>query len=271
MFATDPLPSLTYFSDRLSARKDFNMADASSIVWTKNDLPYNWDPDRAVPFFELAGLIDKHLRSGLAIQREHLLVIFCHETAFANVRQNQGKGPAVGFGQMEIFNKDKIPFFATLRYNSAILNPKLSLYERSQYSDLNEFFPLTYESVLNDNEFAVRMHCAYFAWLNDEGIPYNAAPGQKGIKSLRGMLAAQTGGGKNQIFIDHFIQSGDDLKAVINSGDRKKIIAALNGVRHYFKTGTSVTESRPLTLERYSKYWDFILPESAVNANADDE
>ena len=39
------------------------------------------------------------------------------------------------------------------------------------------------------------MHCAYFAWLNDEGIPYNAAPGQKGIKSLRGMLAAQTGGG----------------------------------------------------------------------------
>jgi len=41
-------------------------------------------------------------------------------------------------------------------------------------------------------------------------------------------------------------------------------------VRHYFKTGTSVTESRPLTPERYSKYWDFILPESAVNAAAEE-
>ena len=238
------------------------MSEASSIVWSKNDLPYNWDPYRATPFFELARLIDRHLRADLPIRRKHLLVIYYHETGFANVRQNQGKGPAVGFGQMEIFNLDKIPFFATLRYNSVILNPNVSAHEKNKYSHLNVLFPLTYESVLNDNEFAVRMHCTHFAWLFDEGYPANAAPGQKGIKTLRGMLMAQTGGGKNLVFVDHFVKSGADLQAVINSGDRKKIIDALNGVRHYYKTNSSEMESRPLPLDRYRKYWDFILPET---------
>lgn len=240
------------------------MADPSSFQWTANDLPYNWDPYRASTFIELVRLLDRFLRPDLPIQREHLLVIFFHETGFCNVRQNQGKGPAVGFGQMEIFNPDKIPFFQTLKYNSAVLNPRLSESGKEKYSYLNTLFPLTYESVLNDNEFAVRMHCAYFAWLFDEGIPTNAAPGQKGIKSLRGMLQAQTGGGNNAIFVDHFINSGSSLKTVINSGDRQKIIDALNSVRHYLKKGTAATETNPLTLTRWTKYWDYIMPESDI-------
>jgi hypothetical protein len=198
------------------------------------------------------------------LQREHLLVIFFHETGLANVRQNYGKGPAVGFGQMEIFNPDKIPFFATLRYNSAIFNPKVSPKEKEMHSDLNGLFPLTYESVLNDNEFAVRMHCAYFGWLFEEGVPYNAAPGQKGIKSLRGMLQAQTGGGNNLVFVDHFERQGAALQAVINSGDRKAIIRALNDVRHYLKKDSSGTEKQTLELNQFRKYWDFTLPEGDV-------
>jgi hypothetical protein len=240
------------------------MADARSIIWSKNDLPNNWDPDRAMPFCEVAGLIDRYLRADLPIRREHLLVIFYHESAYANVRQNQGTGPAVGFGQMEIYNPDKIPFFATLRYNSAILNPKLSPVEKKKYSNLNGLLPLTYDSVLNDNEFAVRMHCAYFGWLFDEGVPANAVPGQKGIKTLRGLLQAQTGGGANLVFVDHFVNAGAALQGVIDSGDREKIIRALNSVRYYFKKDSLETEKQSLELDRFRKYWDFMLPERDV-------
>jgi hypothetical protein len=248
---------------RPSACEDLSMAEASTISWTQNDLPFNWDPNRAMPFFKLAGLIDRHLRAGLPIRREHLLVICFHETAFANVRQNHG--PAVGFGQMEIFNPNKIPFFAAQGYNSAILNPDLSPREKQKYRDLNRLFPLTYESMLNDNTFAVRMHCAYFAWLFDGGVPASAGFGQKGVKSLRGLLQAQTGDGKNLVFVDHFENAGAALQAVIGSGDRKKIIDALNSVRHYLKKASPGTEKQPLELGRFRKYWDFTLPEGDVN------
>ena len=237
------------------------MVDASSIAWTKNDLPYNWDPDRAMTFVEVARTIKRYLREGLPIERQHLLVIFFHESGFANVRQNRGKGPAVGFGQMEIFNKDKIPFFETLKLNAAILNPRVLANEKKNYTYLEKYFPLTYESVLNDNEFAIRMHCAYFGWLYDQGIPANPVPGQKGIKSLRGLLTAQTGAGRNEVFVDHFINSGAQLKDAMNSGDRQKLIDALNSVRKYFKQDTAILEDQTLSLSRYRKYWDFILPE----------
>lgn len=240
------------------------MADPGSFNFQANELPYNWDPYRALPIADVLKFLNKHLRPDLPIKSEHMLAIFFHETGFCNVRQNQGKGPAVGFGQVEIFNPDKIPFFQTLNYNSAVLNPRLSQKAKEKYSNLNTLLPLTYESVLNDNEFAVRMHCAYFAWLFDEGIPTNAAPGQKGIRSLTGLLQAQTGGGKNGVFVKHFIDSGVEIKNVINSGDRQKIIDALNTVRHYLKKDSADTEQRTLTLKRYPKYWDYILPESDV-------
>lgn len=240
------------------------MSDPNSFAWTKNDLPYNWDPYRAMPFVEVIRFIDRYLRPDLPIYRQHLLVIFFHETGFCNVRQNQGKGPAVGFGQMEIYNPDKIPYFQTINHNSAILNPKLSAREKEKYSYLNNLVPLTYESVLNDSEFAIKMHCKYFAWLFDEGYSTNAAPGEKGIKSLRGMLSAQTGGGKNAIFVDHFINAGTALQAVINSGDRGKIIDALNSVRTYYKQDSTETEKQPLTITRYKKYWDYIMPEEDI-------
>jgi hypothetical protein len=237
------------------------MSEATLVTWSKNDKPFNWDPDRAVPFFKLAGLVDRFLRPGLSIQREHLLVIYCHESGFANVRQAEN-GPAVGFGQMEIYNPDKIPFFQTLRYNSAILNPRIPAAKKRDYAYLDGLFPLTYESILNDDEFAVRSHCAYFAWLFDEGVPANAPPGVKGIKSLKGMLQAQTGGGKNLVFVDHFVNSAAALAAVIKSGNRKKIIDALNSVRHYYNKAGTALEHRPLSLDRFRKYWDFVLPEN---------
>jgi hypothetical protein len=240
------------------------MADASTIVWTQNDLPFNWDPKRAVPFFKLAGMVDANLRTALPIRREHLLVIFFHETALANVRQKHG--PAVGFGQMEIFNRDKISFFAAQGYNSATFNSSLSAQEQQKYKqELNgrvpPLRPLTYDTVLSDNALAVRLHCAYFAWLFAGGLP---GQGLKPLTSLRGLLQAQTGGGSNLVFVDHFEQAGEALRRVIDSGDRKKIIDALNSVRHYLKPGGAGTEKQPLNLERFRKYWDFILPEDDV-------
>jgi hypothetical protein len=48
------------------------------------------------------------------------------------------------------------------------------------------------------------------------------------------------------------------------SGDRKKIIDALNSVRYYLKKVSSETEKQPLALDRFRKYWDFTLPEGDV-------
>ncbi|MBM4076156.1 MAG: hypothetical protein FJ267_10965, partial [Planctomycetes bacterium] len=239
------------------------MPDNQTTVWKKTEIPYNWNPERAVPFFDLAAMIDKHLRKGIAMSREVLLVIFFHETGFANVRQSLGTGPAVGFGQMEIFNTDKIPFFESIKYNSVTHNPKVPVYlKKSKYSYLNHLEALTYETVLKDNNFAVQMHCQYFSWLNDEGVPSGAVEGQKGIKSLKGMLEAQVGGGRNRVFVDHFVESGTALKEVIDSGNRQKIIDALNSVRYYYdKEGKLVQQS--LILSRWTRYWDLILPANA--------
>jgi len=71
------------------------------------------------------------------------------------------------------------------------------------------------------------------------------------------MLNAQTGGGGNEHFVDEFFDGGQNLEKVIGSGDRKKIIDALNAVRWYFmdpakvpagvttKTSKTRTHARP--------------------------
>jgi len=240
---------------------------ANAADFAKHERPGLWEPDKALNFFDVANKVDVHLRAGLPVWRELVLVIFFHETGFSNIKQGRGSGPAVGFGQMEIFNRDKIKFFKWLKpgFDSVALHPTMSPLEKKKKTEEHGLSPalekLTPERVLSNDDFAIWMHCKYFEWLFDEGY---TTSGQKGIRSLQGMLEAQTGGGKNLAFVKIFSDGGKRLRDVIYTGDRKKVIDALNSVMFSFKEGTTELKNQAFKFESFTKYWDFTLPESEM-------
>jgi hypothetical protein len=268
------------------------MADATTTTWASNEKPFLWQPEAALSFFDVCNKVDVHLADDVktVISREIVVTIFFHESGFSNIMQqtNTGKGPAVGFGQMEIFNPDKVDFFKTLGFDSRKFktNPpppkpgKAGAGKTVQQpaASVAPLAPLTAETILKNKDFAIEVHCKYFAWLYHEGYS-PTMPGQKGFKSAEAILGAQTGGGRNRHFVGEFITVGRELEKATNAGDRRRIIDTLNKVRWYFpgpegipagattKTtpdGTHTLVHHPVTLERYKKYWDFTLPERDV-------
>ncbi len=227
------------------------MSGAADLNFTRNERPGLWEPAKAIPFFELANKIDVHLRAGLPVTREMMLVICFHETAFSNIKQGRGSGPAVGFGQMEIFNADKVPFFATLGYDSrnGRRMPIARVGTGTGCEPQQNLFALTADTLLMNNDLAIKVHCKYFEWLFDCA----------GKRTLESMLSAQTGGGRNAVFIGIFKQAASNLRAVIYSGDRQKVIDALNSVQQHFNKDGNL-ESHAITLQRFPKYWDYTLP-----------
>jgi len=197
--------------------------------------PFLWEEDKALNFFEIYNKVCVHHPKGHPISREMIVLIFFEETAFSNVRQSRGTGPAVGFGQMEIYNPDKIPFFEWLGFNS----------DRKKHDSR---LPLiTPERISNDNDLSVKISCKYFQWLVSE----------KG-KSTHGALQAQTGGGANLSFIPVWLNAEKELKSVLYSADRMKLIKALNQAR------SGGPHPNPIPFELFKAYWDFTLPESEL-------
>jgi hypothetical protein len=259
------------------------MADAGSFTWTRNETPVLWEPAAALPLLEVYKKLKQYLAPSTPISREHMLAIFFHESGFANIKQGKNTGPAVGFGQMEIFNLDKIPFFKWLPpgYDSITHSPNVPHFKKKAALEQHGIPPsataLTDQMVKSDHDFAIRMHCKYFEWLFTEGHS-KSNPHQKGIKDIRGLLAAQTGGGGNEHFIEEFDLCGQNVAKVIGSGDREAIIGALNEIRWYFagpkgpppgartksaKSGRVLVHN-PISLKRYPKYWDYTLPAEDV-------
>jgi hypothetical protein len=260
-----------------------NMADASSLNFTKNETPVLWEPAAALSMLQVCTKLKQYLAPAPPIALGHMLAIFFHESGFANIKQGKNTGPAVGFGQMEIFNLDKIPFFKWLPpgFDSITHNPNVAPFKKKtvleQHGITPAFAKLTHEQVKADPDFAIKMHCKYFEWLFTEGFA-KSNPNQKGIKDIRGLLAAQTGGGGNEHFIEEFAVGGENIGKVIGTGDREAIISALNEIRWYFAgpkgpppgARTKLTKSgkalvhNPISLKRYPKYWDFTLPDADV-------
>jgi len=195
--------------------------------------PFLWEEDKALNFFQIYNKIGVHHPTGHAISREMIALIFFEETGFSNVRQNKGSGPAVGFGQMEIYNPDKIPFFEWLGFNSD---------RRKSDSRLPLITP---ERIVNDNDFSVRLTCKYFQWLVGEHH-----------KSTVGALQAQTGGGANLSFIPVWLSAEKELQSVLYSGDRVRLMKALNRAR------SGGPHPNPIPLQQFKAYWDFIVPEA---------
>ena len=193
--------------------------------------PYLWEENKALSFFEIYRKICGHYSVNPFISREMIALIFFEETGFSNVRQNRGTGPAVGFGQMEIYNHDKIPFFEWLGFNS------------NRWDRKSPLRLITPEQITNDNDLSVKITCKYFDWLL----------GVKG-KSTMGALEAQTGGGANRTIIPCWLNAERELKSVIRSGDRMKLIRALNMAR------SGGPHPNPIKYEWYQAYWEFTVP-----------
>jgi hypothetical protein len=168
--------------------------------------PFLWEPDKALHFADIYNLICRFHPEGHAVSREVIACIFFEESAFCNRKQQPG--PAVGFGQIQIYDKDKIPFFESIGYNTDKQNP-------------NKGQPfLTYKMVTDSRELSVQITCKYFQWL----------VGVKG-KSRDGALNAQTGG-ENAKFVPLFVAGGAKLlQAVTNDWTREAFAEALNYAR----------------------------------------
>jgi len=196
-----------------------------------NPKPFLWEETKALNLFQIYNKIGVYHPAGHPVSREMITLIFFEETGFCNIRQNRGAGPAVGFGQMEIYNPDKIPFFEWLGFNS----------DRKKTSRLPLITP---ERISADNDLSVKITCKYFQWLVSEKH-----------KTGTGALQAQTGGGANLSFIPVWGAAEKELKSVLYSNDRKKIINALNKAR------SGGPHPNPIPFDRYKSYWEFTVPE----------
>lgn len=216
--------------------------------------PNLWQPEKALSFPQIYDLICRNHPENHVVSREIIACIFFEETLFCNIQQitKNGKGPAAGFGQIQIQDPDKIPFFESIHYNSNLKENKLQLPD------------ITFEIIKNDNDLAVKLTCKYFQWLvSSQG------------KSLQGALQAQTGGGikkgvgtekdvetvgsKNKAFVPLFIEGGKKLeKAITQTWTREAFVEALNFAR---KNGHHANAIPSTGIFAYTKFWEYIIPD----------
>jgi hypothetical protein len=196
--------------------------------------PFLWEPERALNFPDVYDLICRYHPDGHVVSREIIACIFFEETGFCNRKQKPG--PAVGFGQIQIYDSDKIPFFESIGFNSDRKNTASQL-------------PLiTYDKIISDNDLSVKISCQYFQWLAAKG------------KSLHGALQAQTGGGGNAKFVPLFIEGGKRLlRAITDEWTREAFADALNYAR------ANGIHANPIPYKgkfAYTKFWEFVIPDS---------
>jgi hypothetical protein len=198
--------------------------------------PNLWEEPQALDVFTLYNKISVFHPKDHIISRSLILAIFYEETFCSNIRQNTGKGPAVGFGQTQIYDKEKIPFFKTLGFNS-------------DRDDQSSSLPLiTPEIILKDHDLSVKITCKLFQWLCAR-----KEEGGRG-KGIDGALEAQAGG-PNKDLIPLWKASERELKTALFGSDRAKIAGALNLAKRPLKGAP---------FKDYTEYWNFTIPQSGL-------
>jgi hypothetical protein len=186
--------------------------DASEV----SRAPQGWRASGAFNFPELWWTTQRYRATDLPITPAIFMAICFEETACCNLQQ--GDTPvAVGPGQLQVSDDDKVMFFAGAqdrenfmggRWDSsqttwaADTNNKVFKRQKPTFPDLQ---PLTMDFILSNNPFSVQMHLKYFQWLMN-GYGRSGKP----VSGLGGLLLAQTGGGKNAKAGALFVQGGDD-------------------------------------------------------------
>lgn len=202
-------------------------------TWSINERPGNgiWNPETAMTFADVINWIDVYRFANLPISREMIALFFFHESAFCSVSQ-AGGGPGVGLGQLEVLNpkSDKPAFLRSLG-----LTPNRELARR----------------IASDPKFSIELQCKYYF---DKFT--------KGVHSRPGMMDAQIGARPpNSRMTPKFLAAERELINVLFSGNRNRIITALNMCRWYLDTTKSNILHQPILLSRYRRYWDYTLAE----------
>ncbi len=118
-----------------------------------------WDPYNALSFWDVYGSVCLWIKPDLPSTREMVMLLFFDETAFSNV--NQVNGPAVGIGQMEYRNLDKVPYFMELGFAMPMSQPdRVTGLEPIDCGRLAVRF--------QNADFAIKTHCNGFVWLNEK-------------------------------------------------------------------------------------------------------
>lgn len=234
-----------------------------------------WRPEGALNLPDAWFLIDLHRPQSHPMSTAMYVTIFFEETACCNMVQ--GSTPAgIGPGQLQVSEQGKVDFFAAQGHDNSlgeIWDSSLTVTAVNQLTGqvINrhgipmhpELAALTQARILNDNEFAIKMHVKFFDWL----VQGFGADGHG--KSLQGLLDAQTGGdttannaflhGENELLkmmqpapkLDHE-RSGAEWKTYYEK-KRMGFILALNTARREFK-------KNPVPPNR-KNFWEFFVPD----------
>ena len=187
--------------------------------------PEGWVQSKALSLPELWDAMNRHHPWTHPVSYYMILVIFFEETAFCDISQLGTSGSlGCGFGQIEMSNPDKVPFFEWLGLPT----------------DYNQVASM----MLADRDFAVKVHCKYFQYLT-----------MFMGKGLDGCLHAQVGA--HTAYISLFSQGAQMLQTAMEAGDRVASIRALKWARERGPKSNNIPY-----LEPYLDFWKYILPES---------
>lgn len=181
--------------------------------------PQRWRAAGAMNFPDFWATCTRHREANHPISIEVFIALCWEETFCSNMAQG-GKPIALGPGQLQVSEDEKVYYFAGLdivdqktprenflgtRWDTSLTtwavgkDLKVSLRSASILPASLGLKPMTKDDVLGNNDFAIKMHWRYFDWLRN-GNGRN----QASISSANGLLDAQTGGNKtaNQAFLD---------------------------------------------------------------------
>lgn len=251
--------------------------------------PKRWRAAGAMNFPDFWAACSKHRESKHPVSIEVFISLCWEETFCSNMAQG-GKPIALGPGQLQVSEDEKVYFFAGLdivdkisprenylgiRWDSSLTTWAVDQ-DRKVRRRTESILPaslglrhMTQDDILNNNDFAIKMHWRYFDWLRN-GNGRNQAP----LDSVGGLLDAQTGGNKvaNQAFIDGGVAIAQAMNAnlpwteVQNMSEtdraayvkkrRAEMAAAIQSGGIAFRG-----KSAAAGVSFFPQFWEFFLPD----------
>jgi len=223
-----------------------------------NPSPFAWHEAQA---WNLPTMLDAIARNNKNsnMPNEMLAVIFFEETGFCNVQQAGKNGPAVGFGQIEVGNRDKFRFYKWLNdpdlnipdeFMAKLKQEKLDLPTLKMKQSIQEKVKT---KMLGSKEYSAMMSCKYFEFLSTvDGM------------QLEGLIGAQIS--SHTEYRTRFSEGYQLLRKALNltgvTADqlRDELINALNHAKRRGAGESLSNKNNPIPKDNFKSFWNWILP-----------
>ncbi|HUQ91561.1 MAG TPA: hypothetical protein VM120_07755 [Bryobacteraceae bacterium] len=233
-------------------------------------LPFAWIESQAWNFPTLWDAIDRNNKNKANMPDALLLTMFFEETGFCNIQQAGANGPAVGFGQIEVGNRDKYRFYQWLNdpdfpvSDEFIAKLRIEQLDAPTYKTKLSIREKVKTKMLGSKEFSVQIFCKYFEFLSTVDH-----------KKQNGLVAAQIA--SHSEYKDRFNGGFHLLSAAMNkdwNGSeslalRAALINALNFARRRGPGEPLSNKDNPIPPDgknAYTEFWDWILPPAWLDA-----